>query len=306
MGLMKAEINATLSDYDNGFSSFDRFNTCVRLQLTTLRRVNNLGLSANLNYSNDFDFLPSAAIVYKSEFTRFFVQLSAGYSQNEPSMHQLQLPFQRKSVYGSNSKEYSEIGNTELKKESQIVASLTIEPGTIDNHMTLSVTGGRIIDAIEWASQIQSGAVEVFHFSPVNDDITFATISARPNIRLGKFLQFTGGGAFHYYDYDSLGERPYQPEYSYFSGLELNYYWKNRLVHLFAYGELMYAGPYFGYENQALGRELVANAKLTLGLKNFRFYFIFQNTFDNDYQAREYMSIPGRFFYYGLTWDFFD
>ncbi|HEX2896732.1 MAG TPA: hypothetical protein VHP63_01605, partial [candidate division Zixibacteria bacterium] len=123
---------------------------------------------------------------------------------------------------------------------------------------------------------------------------------------LSEFLHFNAGGAVFNYDYDSLGDRPYQPEYNAFTGLELHHYWKDRLVDLYAYGELMYTGPYDGYDQKNLGKELIANAKISLGLRNFRFHLVFQNTFDNVYQAREATTIPGRFFYYGLTWNFFD
>ena len=242
----------------------------------------------------------------KMLFDKLFIQMSIGYAQREPSQNHLYLPFQQKTLYGTNNLEYSESGNPNLKKESQIIGGLTVEPGTADNNISFIITGGKISDAIEWSSNKSSGAVSIRHFSSVNDDISFVTASARPSLRISDFLQFSAGAAWHKYEYDSLGERPYQPEYNFFTGLELHHYWKDRLVHLYAYGELVYTGPYAGYDKQGLGKELVANAKLSLGLKDFRFHFVFQNTFDNVYEARESMTIPGRFFYYGLTWNFFD
>lgn len=304
--ILKTEFKADFIDYDNGTSENHRLNTSLAFVLSSLERTNNISLSAKAVYSDDYDFLPAAAVIYKSEYDKLLVQLSLGFAQIEPSQHQLYLPFRQSSLYGSTVKEYSESGNPQLKKESQLIGNLTIEPGTTQNHLTIQISGGRITDAIEWAMASQSGAIEVLHFSPVNDDLSFSTISVKPRLQLSEFLHFNAGGAVFSYDYDSLGDRPYQPEYNVFTGLELHHYWKDRLVHLYAYGEIMYTGPYDGYDQLNLGKELIANAKISLGLINFRFHLVFQNTFDNVYQAREETTIPGRFFYYGLVWNFFD
>ena len=304
--ILKAEAAADFSDYDNGYMEYHRINVSAEINLTSLKKINNFSFSAKSVYSDDFNFLPSLTVLYKSEFEKLFVQLSLGYSQREPSQHQLYLPFQQSSIYGLTTKEYSEMGNFGLKKESSLIGSLTIEPGTIENHLSFNITGGKITDAIEWSMQRLSGAVEILHFSPVNEDITFMTISGGPRFRLSAAVRFNAGAAYHYYDYDSLGERPYQPEYNYFTGLELHHYWADRLIDLYAYGELVYTGPYNAYDQQNLGKELIANAKVSIGLKNFRFHLVFQNTLENEYQAREETTIPGRFFYYGLTWHFFD
>jgi len=304
--LLKAEASADFLDYDNSLTEYHRFNSSMALSLTTLKKIHNLSMQAKAVYSDDFDLLPSGTILYQSDFEKLFIQLSAGFSQKEPSLHQLNLPFQQVTLYGTTTQEYSESGNSNLKKESQLIGSLTVEPGTVDNSLSINIMGGRIADAIEWSSEIIGSVVTVRHFTPVNDDITFVTASVRPSIRLSDILRFNAGAAWHKYDYESLGERPYQPEYNVFGGLELHYYWKDRLVDLYAHGELVYTGPYNGYDKSGLGKELVANAKLSLGLKNFRFHLVFQNTFDNVYEAREEMTIPGRFFYYGLAWNFFD
>ncbi len=301
----KAEAAADFTDYDNG-KEFHRFNSSIALSLASLKKVHNLGIQLKTIYSDEFDFLPSASMLYQSDWEKLFVQLSVGIAQSEPLMNQLYLPSQQKAIYGTNNLEYSESGNPNLKKESQLVGNFTIVPGTVENNVTFNVTGGKITDAIEWSSNLSGGVVSVRHFTLVNDDITFVTASARPTFRISDFLHFNSGAAWHKYDYDSLGDRPYQPEYNFLAGLELHHYWKDRLIHLNAYGEIVYTGPYDGYDKQGLGKELIANAKLSLGLKNFRFHFVFQNAFDNVYEARESMTIPGRFFYYGLTWNFFD
>ena len=303
--IIKAEVAVDFTEYDNS-KLFNRFNSSLALSLTRLKKIHNLTIQAKAGYSDGYDFLPSGTIIYQSDFEKLFIRLAAGYSQKEPSLHQLNLSFRQVALYGAATQEYSESGNSNLKKESQLIGSLTIEPGTIDNNLSLNVTGGKINDAIEWSSEIIGSVITVRHFAPVNDNITFVSASVRPRFRISDVVRFNAGAAWHKYDYDSLGARPYQPDYNGFTGLELHYFWKDRLVDLLAYGEIVYAGPYLGINNKQLGKELVANAKLSLGLRNFRFHFVFQNTFDNVYEARQEMTIPGRFFYYGLVWNFFD
>lgn len=302
----KVKADGFFTDYDNGYEEFRRFNSSFTISTIALRKIHQLAAQVRLNYSDQFNMLPSASIVYQSEYQKYFMQLALGVSTHEPSLHQLNLSFQQKALYGTSGQEYSESGNPDLKKETELIGSVTIEPGTIDNNISINITGGKIIDAIEWSSELITGATDIRHFMPVNDDITFWTVSVKPSLRIADNVRLKTGGAYFNYDYDSLGERPYQPEYNLFSGLELHYYWAQRLVHLYAYGEVVYVGPYDGYDKTGLGKEIITNAKLSLGLKNFRFYFVFENNFDRVYESREELRKAGRFFFYGLQWHFFD
>ncbi|HEX2897989.1 MAG TPA: hypothetical protein VHP63_08075, partial [candidate division Zixibacteria bacterium] len=181
--VIKAELTTDFSDYDNGQNESHRFNSSLSFVLASLKKVHNFSLSAKANYSDDYDFLPSTALIYKSDFDKLFVQLSLGFAQIEPMQHQLYLPFRQSSLYGSTVKEYSESGNAQLKKESQLVGNLTLEAGTKGNHLAIQITGGRITDAIVWTMTRQSGAIEVLHFSPVNNDLTFSTITVKPRLQ---------------------------------------------------------------------------------------------------------------------------
>jgi len=304
--IFKTEATVDFPEYDNGYKQYARFNSSIGFSLAPLKHVNALDLQAKVAYSSDFDLLPSGTVVYQSDYQKLFVQLAVSYTVKEPTLHQINLPLQQKALYGSLPQQYSEQGNANLKKESQLIASITIEPGRVDNNFSINATGGKILHAIQWRGENINQTISYLNFSPVNDDMTFFTVSAKPSFRIADFLRFNSGAAYHYYDYKSLGKQPYQPEYNLFSGMELHYYWADRLVDLYAYGELVYTGPYDGYNKQNLGKELVANAKLSLGLKNFRFHLVFQNSFNNSYEAREDLLQPGRFFYYGIDWKFFD
>jgi hypothetical protein len=75
-------------------------------------------------------------------------------------------------------------------------------------------------------------------------------------------------------------------------------------MHLFAYGEIVYVGPYNGYDQLDLGQEMIANAKLSFSFGKYKMHFVFQNVLGTQYQSREYITNPGRLFYYGFTWNF--
>ena len=304
--LWQLESRANILEYDNGFGQFDRFSASFFVNMVRLNESGKFGIRAGSNYSDDYNFMPSIATLYQFESDKFFVQLSASYSENEPSLHQLNLPYQEADIFGTFGWNYAEGGTPNLKKERLLVGNLIIEPGTVENKITLSITGGRISNVIEWTDQFLPGAGSPKFYSPVNDNLTFYTASVKPSLRLSDFLRFDAGGAYFKFDYDTLGVRPYRPEYNLFSGLELHYYWKSRLVNLYAYGELRYVGPYDGYDKTGLGDELVANTKFTIGLHNFSFHLVFQNHFDNQYELRENLTVPGRVFYYGLVWKFYD
>ncbi|MCH7946163.1 MAG: hypothetical protein IIC66_00015 [candidate division Zixibacteria bacterium] len=304
--LWQLESRANILEYDNGFGQFDRFSASFFVNMLKLNESGKFGIRAGSYYSDDYNFMPSIATLYQFESDKFFVQLSASYSENEPSLHQLNLPYQEADIFGTFGWNYAEGGTPNLKKERLLVGNLIIEPGTVENKITLSITGGRISNVIEWTDQFLPGAGSPKFYSPVNDNLTFYTASVKPSLRLSDFLRFDAGGAYFKFDYDTLGVRPYRPEYNLFSGLELHYYWKSRLVNLYAYGELRYVGPYDGYDKTGLGEELVANTKFTIGLHNFSFHLVFQNHFDNQYELRENLTVPGRVFYYGLVWKFYD
>ena len=304
--LWQLESKANILEYDNGFGQFDRFSASLFVNMVKLNKSGKFGIRAGSYYSDDFNLLPSAAALYQFETDKFFLQLSASYTENEPSLHQLNLPFQQVDIYGSLGKEYSEQGNPNLKKEKQLIGSFVIEPGTVDNKVTLSVTGGKIFDAIEWQDWDSFFNPGPLLFSPYNDNLTFYSASISSNIKLSDVLNFNAGSALNHLNYEFRGKRAYSPEFNLFSGLELHYFWKSRLVDLYAYGEIKYVGAYDGYDKTGLGDELVANTKFTIGMHNFRFHLVFQNHFDKQYEVRENLTLSGRVFYYGLVWKFYD
>ena len=107
-------------------------------------------------------------------------------------------------------------------------------------------------------------------------------------------------------DYRQFDKKPYLPDYQLFSGLELHVYWRQRLLHLYAYGEIVYSGGYDGYVQTGLGNDPVANVKISFRIKKFRMHYVVQNALNREYTSRDYITFPGRYNYYGITWNFGD
>ncbi len=300
--IFKVQVEGDYLEYDDGPKSLNRTSAELSFSGARLRDEFRWALTAGAKYVESFGLLPAAAGVLFREGPGFFLMLSVGYGEREPMLHELHLPYQESTIYGSGSSAYAERGNSDLEPEKELVADVTVELGSPENNIGLSLTGGKIFDGIDWQNTDSQGSYTLF--SPINGDITFLNASVQPALKLKDFVTLTCGGAYHYLDYDTFESKAYSPEYQLFSGMELHVYWSQKLLDLFAYGEIVYTGPYDGYEKNGLGRDLVANAKLSFGLKDFRFNFVFQNVLSRVYQAREYITFPGRYFYYSLTWTF--
>jgi hypothetical protein len=262
-------------------------------------------VNASGRYNSNSGFMPAGALVLQKETLRSFMLLSIGYATREPSLHQLHLPETRVSIY-QQADSYAEQGNSDLENERQLLASAMLALGSLRTNIELSAVVGRLTDAIEWRHRRIQGTTQYSLFEPINTDISFVNTTARVRLALGSMIDFLGGVSWRKVDYDSIEAKPYQPDLQAFSGLQLHVYWPQKAVHLYGYGELVYSDNYDGYDLQSLGNTAVFNVRLTIGLRNFEWHFVLRNITGLQYQAREYMTYPGRFTYYGLTWHFFD
>lgn len=303
--ILQAQIDGDYLEYDDGPKNLHRTSTELSLGAARLAEGYRWALTVGARHVETVGLLPSGAGILFRETPKFFMMLSLGYSERGPSLHELHLPFQRTTIYGSGQSGYADGGNSELGKERQLVGNVTVQLGSPETNIGLSITGGKIFDGIDWQNQPVTDSLGSYTiFSPINGDITFVNVSVHPKLKVKDFLRFTAGGAYHDLNYAEFKTKAYSPEYQFFSGMELHIYWPQRLLDLFAYGEIVYTGPYDGYDKKGLGQELVANAKLSFALKDFRFNFVFQNVLSTVYRAREYITFPGRYFYYGFTWNF--
>jgi hypothetical protein len=304
--MYQARIYGNQIEYDQGFNSFDRIDGGFSLGVAHTGRPGRWAARVGGRYVEDFDFLPSAAVQYMRETDRSLLSLSLGYAHLEPTLHELHKLYQEAVIYQSSELPYADEGNPDLTPEKQLVGSVTYEYGTLRNRLNLTLTGGRLFDGIQWQRGIGGALYDVILFSPVNTDIDFANATLRQTVSLGDFVKFSAGGAYHYIDFEKYDLGAYQPEYQLFSGLELHVYWVQKLMHLFAYSEIVVTGLYDGYARKDMGETAIVNTKLSFRLKDFRFHYVFQNMLSVNYESREYQTIPGRFSYYGITWTFFN
>ena len=296
---------ANREEYDNGRGNYVRYLADLSIVRALPFDTNQFAVTAGARSVERFGFMPSVAFVWKRESNRCLWLGTIGYSEREPSLHELHLPVARALIYGANDSGYAESGNASLGRERQIVASLRAEKGPIGNVIAASVIGGRIWNAIDWRPTLDQ-QFNTLVFSPVNDDMTFVTGTLAKDIQLGRLLNFHGGASYHYVDYASGRSKAYQPDYQAFGGAEFHIFWKQKLIHLFAYGEAVYLGPFDGYRKTGLGQTVVFNTKLSFSMGSFRFHLVDENVLNTLYENREFSAMPGRTLFWGFVWNFLD
>jgi len=301
--VFKTAVDGDYLEYRSGnlSESVTRLTGGATASVATLGSPYRYAFQASQRHVEGFRFLPSVTAVLYRESEKFFILASTGYSERAPSLHELYLPERETSIYGRSSTDYADHGNPDLQTEKQLIASLELELGRPDNSVGVSVTGGKIFDGIDWKNE-REGDQTVFW--PVNGDIDFVNVTSHTSIRMADFLRLHAGAAYHYLDYEGFEGKAYAPEYQSFSGLELHLFWRQKLIDLYAYSEIVYVSSYNGYEESGLGERAVVNAKLSFRMSRFRFHYVFQNVLANVYESREYFRRLGRYNYWGFTWDF--
>ena len=304
--MVKAEIDGKKLMFKNGFEDFDRYTVRPSLSILKTSGTSHLGVISGFEYMKTYKFLPFASLVYNKDTRQSLLYLSVGYSEKAPSLYELHLPYQQSQVYGGGI-DYADSGNKKLGSEKQLTGTATVQFGDADNHLNISVTGGKIFNGIDWYdydTTISGTSLKLF--TPQNSDFTFSDISVTPKFQFLKLFTATLGGAYHIKDYERREQLAYSPEYNMFANIEMHIYWEQKLLDLYGYGEVTYSGPYIGYNGDILGEIPVLNFGISAELGSFRFHYIFLNSTQQVYSVREGNQILGRYTYYGFTWNFLD
>lgn len=304
--LARAEFSGDRLKFDNGQNSNSRYASNASLTITHPFQSIKIASKLALRWSESFGLMPQATVLVTHESEKSFVMASVGSAEREPSLYERFLPYEQQSLYPGTTYDYADSGNPSLKIERQLVASLLYERGKLEQALRLEVTGGTIINGIDWNHQILPSTPELVIFSPMNENVNFVTVSGEKSLKFNGWFNLHGGAAYHYVSYAGDNSRPYQPDYNAFGGAELHYFWKQKLIDFWAYGEAVYVGPYDGYFEPNLGNTVICNAKVSFKMGNFRFHVVWQNVFGRLYQARDYFSNDGQMVSYGFTWKFFD
>ncbi len=298
---MKLDVEIEKLQYLDGITTHSRTVSDLSYSLVRSRSDSSrFALNLGQRSADRFGSIPRLNVAYIRESERFFVLASAGYGGREPSQDELYSPHTiGASLYGG-SLHYVDEGNPGLKLERQLLASVDVEFGGADRALTLSIATGKLFNAIQWHSRRTGDSLR---FSPINRDESFATVTIRKKVRLADVLRFNGGASYHFVGKHQNDTAFYQPNYQLFSGLELHLYWPQRLLHLFGYGEVMYVGPYRGYQKE-IGNYAVANLKLSFQMGRFHFFYIFQNLTGVTFEARDNVVNSGQIRTWGFNWNF--
>ncbi len=309
---MRYELFLTEEEYHN----FDYFLKRHRAKLNSILFWGDSTFAVIGNFSFEkvggYDPAPSFVMAYKKEKESFYLSLSAGYVTKFPRQYELDLTPAIDRFMSGSVNDYYESGNVYLKPEKQLSGGLTIAYGQKNNDLTVSLTGGKIFDGIDWVKSTKdTNGLSLTAFEADNRDIEYANLSITKRLSLGKKLFWTGAGSYRYISINGDDNPSYAPDYHAFTGLELYHYIKLLELHLYGYIETGYVGPYhsypaFGDEATELGEKFVTNLKLSFRIKSFRFYYYWQNLFFTEYQNRDNYGIRDRLIYYGITWDFLD
>ncbi|MBK7140867.1 MAG: hypothetical protein IPH75_02155 [bacterium] len=294
-------------EYDNQTEKHPRHTSELSWLWAQLHRSSRLAARFGIKYAEEFRIMPYGGVLWIKESDRMLLVGSIGYAEKAPSLHELYLTYHESQLYGIDTTRYADKGNPGLSTERQLTGAIRMEVGTPENGLTVEAVGGTIYDGIEWdRTFISVTSAAAWYFTPVNTDISFATVSAQKRIRVGQFATFLGGCGYFWREFERYTERPYQPDYQVYGGLELHHYWQSKLMHFWAYGEIQYTGAYEGFDGELLGEQAVLNGKLSFSMGNFRFRIVYQNALDQYYSTREQFEIPGRVVTWGFDWNFFD
>lgn len=302
--IFRGNIEGGYLKYDQGFNSFERLDAEMGVKVARIAGELRYALGVGARMVESIGVLPNFTGQFIRDASDKYFSLSVGYVEIAPTLHELHKRFDQANLYGLSSIPYADEGNPSLDRERQLSVALFFEYGSLDNALSTTLIGGRIMDGIEWRYSTVTDPAPLTTFSPENIDTDFFTATARQRLKLRDFLRLSSGASWHFVE-DEFGERPvYQPDWQVFSGMELHLFWSQKLIHFFGYAELLLTGLYDGYEKQDLGQELVINAKVAFRIKDFQFNYVFQNALANPYEIRENIQFPGRFTYYNITWNF--
>jgi hypothetical protein len=298
----KFEIDGSYEKFHEEFVRFKRYSANFKFNLFRVKQKLSWVVSAGFSTVEDYRILPKFALTMKHETSKNLILLSFGASQRAPTLSELFLP--EKATFGLvNGYNVVNSGNENLLKEKLLTGNILIEIGNPDKSISLSSTGGSIKDAIEWRSSISS---DTNYYQPLNEDVDFFVSKVEVKSQLAEWLNFKAGSAYNYVEYATPKDIPYAPKYQVYTSAELNYYWSQKFMNLNAFGEFVYSDKYLGRFGGEFGNEIIFNAKLSFSIKRFRFHYVFQNIAGTEYNSYEGITIPGRYSYYGITWNFID
>lgn len=203
--------------------------------------------------------------------------------------------------------DYMEGGNNKLRSQKSFVVDLGTSIQKESYQLSVYIFHSRIDDFIFWSNADTS--VYYGRFQPVNSkakmwganiDWSFLFLN---HVRTYVSYSFKQGK-----DLNRKTRLAYLPEHSLFSYIELDHEFLKREIGLILRLETDGLSDRFmdEYEKDNEPKVAVVNGKITIRFLDFHFYYVVRNLTDRVYRLSNDYSMPGRTFWWGFYWEFFD
>ncbi|MGB2804211.1 MAG: TonB-dependent receptor [Candidatus Zixiibacteriota bacterium] len=227
---------------------------------------------------------------------------SVGYPT---SMDRFWPPFS--AAFKDTATDYTEEGNNKLRAQESLTADIGANLQKGNCRISAYLFGSRISDFIFWSNVDTS--VYFGHFKPINSEVRIW--GANLDLRLEFFDHLSSYVSYSFKSSrDSKREMrlPFSPEHSLFAYLQIEDEFLKREIGVKLRLETNVLSERFmdEYEQDREPRVAILNGKITVRFLDFHFYYMVRNITDQVYRSMGDYPMPGRSFWWGFYWEFFD
>ena len=203
--------------------------------------------------------------------------------------------------------DYTEQGNSELKTQECLTADIgaNLQKGNLQ--VSAYLFGSRISDFIFWSNIDTS--LYFGHFQPVNSEAEIW--GANIDLRLQFFDHLSSYVSYSLKkgkDSDRKLRLPFSPDHSLFAYLQLEDEFLKKEIGVKLRLEANVLSERFmdEYEQDQEPGVSILNGKIAIRFLDFHFHFMVRNITDEGYRSMSDYHMPGRTFWWGFYWEFFD
>lgn len=203
--------------------------------------------------------------------------------------------------------DYIEEGNSELKAQECLTADLGARFQKGHCQISAYLFGSKVNDFIFWSNV--DTIVYFGHFQPVNSEAEIWGASL--DLRLEFFDHVSSYVSYSFKKGKDSNRRlqlPFSPEHSLFAYLQLEDELLKKEIGLKLRLETNALSERFmdEYEQDREPGVAILNGKITVRFLDFHFYYMVRNITDQVYRSMGDYHMPGRSFWWGFYWEFFD
>lgn len=275
--------------------------------LYQLGPTTNLFASAKMNKEEGLDMGISALAGISHSFSkRFSLFGTVGTIAGFPNTMERYWPASSFS-FSDTVADYFEEGNEFLKSQRSTIVDFGMNVNSENLHLFGYAFGAKIDDMLFWSNT--DTTVYYGHFKPKNTDaeIRGASLNAR-------YKPFSHLSLYFSYAYkwsrntDTDLRLPFSPEHSLFGYIqyESEFLKKEMELKLRFEGKALSERFVDQYQKDREPEAAIVNAKITIRYLDFNFHYTVRNITDEDYRLFDYYTMPGRTYWWGFCWEFFD